>query len=187
MKKYFLLFTICTFSLGLLATTANAGERTRSGTVSGQNGRGGAYNNTISRDGQGNVTRNQSVTTNNGKTLNRNVARDYDKETGTATRTITGNNGQTRTTTGSVENGVASGTYTTGNGKTGTFEATGTRNEDGTTTRSSTVTTQEGKVVNRSTTTGYDRETGTLNRTITNNKGKTRTGTLLLQPNAGNQ
>jgi hypothetical protein len=170
--------TSCALCAALLfgsACVADAFARDfqRSGSYQTGKGRSGTYQSQGSR-GSGEVTRDQSVTTQGGKTYNRQVNRSYDKETGTYNSSVTGPQGNTRTTTGTVgADGTRTGTVTTGSGKTATVSGNTVRNEDGVT-RSGSVTTESGKTSTRSATTSYDKETGTVNRTVTGPGGNTR-------------
>jgi hypothetical protein len=163
---------------------AFAREYKRSGSYKTGKGKTGTIQSEGSRGG-GKVTRNQSVTTEDGKTLTREVNRTYDKETGSFERSVTNPKGETRTATGTVgADGTRTGTLTTGKGKTGNFSGNTVRNEDGSVTRTGSVTMDSGKTLNRTATAKYDKETGTANRTVTDPDGSTRENSATIQGNA---
>ncbi|MGH8640321.1 MAG: hypothetical protein ACRET6_01345 [Burkholderiales bacterium] len=156
----------------------------RSGSYKTGKGKTGTYQSEGSRGG-GEVSKDQSVTTQRGNTFKRSKDRSYDKSTGTYESTVTGPKGNTRSATGTVApDGTRTGTVTTGSGKTATTSGTTVRNDDGSVTRSSTVTTESGQTATRSATTSYDKATGTATRTVTSPDGSTRTGSVTVQKDA---
>lgn len=156
----------------------------RSGSYKTGKGKTGTYQSEGSR-GDGEVTKNRSVTTESGRTYNRSVNRSYDKQTGTYSSSVTNPKGNTRTATGTVgPDGARTGTVTSSSGKTATTSGSTVRNEDGSVTRSSTVTTESGQTATRSATTSYDQATGTATRTVTSPDGSTRTGSVTVQKDA---
>lgn len=154
-----------------------AKDRQRSGTYTTDTGKSGALSGTRSGNRKEGLTRTQSITTDSGKTYDRTATGTYDKETGAFNKTVTGANGETRTYTGTAQDGRRSGTYTTSGGKSGTFESTGQKNEDGSWTRDRSWTNQDGETKERSVTGKYDKETKSGTRTFTNNRGQIRTVT----------
>ncbi len=84
--------------------------------------------------------------------------------------------------TGTTSEGRRSGTYTTSDGRTGNFSGEVLRNADGTRTRNLSITNREGETYDRSATYDYDRETGTLERTVTGPGASSRTGYVTFIP-----
>jgi hypothetical protein len=186
-KRSFIKIASLALMIGLMSSTAfvstaDAKDRNRSGSVTTGSGKTGIYSGQKTGNLKDGVNRTQTVTGPNGQTKTRNATTTYDQETGAFNKTVTGANGQTRAYTGTAGDGQRSGTYTTGNGQSGTFEGTAQKNEDGTYTRQGSWTNQDGETKTRSVTGGYDKETDTATRTITNNQGKTRTGSVTVTP-----
>jgi hypothetical protein len=176
-------FAICTALLVGSAYMSDAFGRDfkRSGSYKTGKGKTGTYQSEGSRGG-GQATRNQSITTQDGKTYNRSVNRSYDKATGTYSRSVTSPKGNTRSATGTVgADGARTGTVTSSSGKTATTSGSTVRNEDGSVTRSGSITTESGQSFSRSATTSYDKATGTVSRTVTSPDGSTRSGSVNVQ------
>ncbi len=174
------------FATAVIAESADARERNRSGGGSYVTGKGktGTYQRSVTGNRKDGLTRSQSITTESGKTYNRSTTGTYDKETGAFNKTVTGPKGNTRTYTGTAKDGQRSGSYTTSTGKSGTFNGSVQRNEDGTVMRSGSWTNQDGETKSRNATYGYDRETNTINRSVTGPDGNTRDGSVTYTPNA---
>jgi hypothetical protein len=187
MRKTLVILSAFCVALTYAATSlsdASAREFKRSGSYTTKKGRTGTYKSEGTR-GDGTATRNQSITTQDGKTFDRSVTRTYDKDTGTFTRSVTNPRGDTRTATGAVgEDGTRTGTVTTSGGKTAEFSGETVRNDDGSVTRNTSVTTADGQTLNRSATTSYDKDTGTISRSVTGPGGNTRTGEVAVQPDS---
>jgi len=155
--------------------SADARERKRSGSFVTGKGKSGTFNFTTSGNRKDGITRTKSVTTGNGKTHTRSSTKKYNKETGEFSKTVTGRKGNTRTYTGTAQDGQRSGTYTTSNGKSGTFNNSVQRDGNGTVSRSKSWTNQDGVTKTKSASRTYDKETGEFNKTVTGVKGNTRT------------
>lgn len=164
-----------------LIDNAEARDRQRSGSYTTAKGHSGTYNKSVSGNRQDGLTRNRSVTTENGKTYNRNSTGTYDRETGEFNKTTTGANGNTRTVTGTAQDGERSGSYTTNTGKSGTFKGAVERN-DGVVTRNGSWTNQDGQTYNRSATNSYNKETHTITHSVTGPGGNTRDNTVTIIP-----
>lgn len=82
--------------------TASDGQRT--GTYTTGNGQTGSFNNTVSRNEDGSVTKNQAITGANGETRTRALVGKYDKTSNSFTREVTGENGRTRSNTVTMDN-----------------------------------------------------------------------------------
>jgi hypothetical protein len=160
---------------------AQARDRQHSGSYTTSRDHSGTYNNTVSGNRKDGLTRNQSITTENGKTYNRSATGTYDAQTHEFNKTVTGTNGNTRTYTGTAQDGKVSGNYTTSSGNSGTFNST-IQNNDGTVTRNGNWTSQNGQTYNRSVNSSYDKDTHTFNRSITGPNGNTRDGSVTLTP-----
>lgn len=161
---------------------AVARDVTRSGSYMTGKGRTGNYSSQVRGNRRDGLTRSQSITTQGGRTFNRSATTTYDRQSGAFDRSVTGANGNTRTLKGTADRGRRSGTYTTADGRSGTFSGDVLRNEDGTRTRNLSITNQDGETYNRSATNAYDRETKTLERSVTGPGGKTRTGSVTFIP-----
>jgi hypothetical protein len=167
-----------------LSGTADARGRDRSGAYTTGRGHTGTYSSNSTghlRDGK---TRDQSITTQNGKTYNRTVTGTYDKETGAFNKQAVGPHGNTRTYTGTANDGQFSGNYETSTGKSGTFDMKRSRNDDGSVTRDGTWTNKNDVTRNRSVTTDYDPETRTITRSVTGPQGNTRDGSATIAPDS---
>jgi hypothetical protein len=171
---------------GILLSTAitenaQARDRQHSGSYTTSRGHSGTYNNSVSGNHKDGLTRNQSITTENGKTYKRSATGTYDAQTHEFNKTVTGTNGNTRTYTGTAQDGKVSGNYTTSTGNSGTFNST-IQNNDGTVTRNGSWTNQNGEAYSRSVSSSYDKDTHTLNRSVTGPDGNTRDGSVTLTP-----
>lgn len=196
--------------LCLAVPEAQAGERSRSGSYTTGSGRTGTIDST--RDfqrGEGvNRTRNfqtesgrgaavdsnktytkgegvskeTGVTTNSGKSYDYTVTRDYDRETGTYSGSVEGQNGKSVTNTGTAGDGQRSGSYTTSGGHSGSYETGVSKTGEGLAKEKS-VTTGSGKEYDASTLKSYDRDSNTLSGTRTGPRGKTRGGSITYQLN----
>lgn len=165
---------------------AEARTRQRSGTYTTGAGRTGAYSGSASGNLRSGLTRNQSVTAQNGNTYNRSATETYNAQSGAFNKTVTAPNGTTRTYTGTAADGQRSGTYTTSSGQSGSFSGSTTGNGNGSVTNSGTVTTSGGNTYNRSATTGYDPSTHTVTRSVTGPAGNTRDGSVTYTPTPTN-
>lgn len=125
------------------------------GTYETSRGKSGTFDGTVTKSEDGGWTRQGSVVNQDGKTFDRTIEGDYDRETHTLSKEITGANGKTRTYQGSVG-----------------------RDEDGGVTAEKTWTSSDGDTYGRTSSYDYDKEGETLTRTLTNNQGKTRTGSV---------
>ncbi len=161
---------------------AVARDVTRSGSYVTGKGRTGSYSSEVRGNRRDGLTRSQSITTRSGRTVNRSATTTYDRGSGTFNRSVTGANGTTRSVTGSASDGVRSGTYTTSGGRTGSFSGDLRRNDDGSLTRNLSVTNQDGETFDRSATYSYDRDTKTLQRSVTRPGGDTRSGSVTFIP-----
>jgi hypothetical protein len=162
---------------------AAARDLSRSGSYVTGRGHSGSYSSHVSGNRRDGLTRNQSVTTQSGRTLNRSSTTTYDRASRRFDRSVTGVNGNTRVLTGTAGGGAFSGSYTTGSGGRGSFAGTTTRNEDGSRSRNGSVTTDDGRTYQRSVATSHDAATRTLERSITGPGGHTRSGAVTLTPN----
>ena len=171
---------IALIATAAIAESADAREINRSGEGSYVTGKGktGTFNRSATGNRKDGLTRNQSVTTNNGNTYNRSATGSYDKDTGQYNKTVTAPNGNTRTYTGTAQDGQRSGTYTTSTGKSGTYDANIQRNEDGTVTRTNNWTNQDGESKSRSVNHSYDQENKTSTRSVTGPGGNTHGATV---------
>jgi hypothetical protein len=187
MRKALAVLSAFCVALMFASTTlsdASAREIKRSGSYKTGKGRTGTVQSQVNRS-KGKVTRNQTITTQEGKTYDREVSRTYDKETGSYSGSVTGPQGKTRTTTGTVgADGTRTGTVTTSSGKTATVTSNVVRNEDGSVAKNTSVITENGKTLNRSSTASFDKETGTVSRTVTGAGGNTRTGSVTIEPDS---
>lgn len=166
----------------MLTVPAEARNRSRSGSYTTGGGRSGTFSGAVSGNLRDGLTRSQSVTTGNGRVFNRSSTNAYDRSTGQFNRDVTGVNGNTRSFTGTAQDGQRSGTYSTGTGQSGSFNGSTQRNGDGSVTNSSSWTNQNGRTYNRSATTGYDKETNTVDRSVTGPGGNTRSGEITFTP-----
>lgn len=179
MKKTFLAVAI----LGaFLATDTQARDRSHSGVYATGKGKAGTYSVQKSGNLKEGLTKRKTVTTGQGKTYGRTVQQQYNKETGAYTKTVTGDNGKTVTYTGTAKDGVRTGTYTTGNGKTGSYTQNLSKGENGELNKTTNITTSSGQQVTTSSSSTYDKETNTLNSTVTGPKGESHSGSVSVTP-----
>jgi hypothetical protein len=194
-------------AIGMLAAVAFAGdaqawERSHNGGYTTGKGRTGTYSSHSSGSRGEGYQRNQSVTTDNGKSYERSAAGkcskdgatanceksvtgwrgktrtstgQYNKETGAFSGTATGENGKGGSVSGTAAKGQRTGTWTTNSGKTGTFDQSVSHGE-GVYNKSTTATNANGQTVNWDTT--YDKDSSTLTHTYTNPQGEQRSGTV---------
>jgi hypothetical protein len=179
------------------AATADAGpfaDREGSGTYTTSNGRTGDYSWRSRREGS-TVTKDQSITTEGGRTFEREITATYDKDTGTLNRSVTGPAERTRTSTWSynpetravdrVTTGPAgrsvysSSTLNPDNrGITTTHTGPGGRTVTAITTldgeqgRSTTVVGPNGRETSWRASRSRDRESGTIRRSLTGPRGR---------------
>lgn len=167
--------TISNFSLNINANYSGGkpGNFSRDGNYVTSEGKTGTVQTQVS-SGNGHLTRDQTGATQDGITYSREVNSSYDKATGSFSRSVTGANGVG--VTGEMgTDGTYVGAYTTASGKAGTFSGSAARNEDGSVANSSSITTENGGTLDRSTTSSYDKEAGSLTRTISGLGGNTHT------------
>lgn len=170
MKKviwFGLLAVVFSFALSF---PAEAKERKRSGSYSNSEGKSGTFERTVSRDGQGNVSKSRTSTNQDGKTATRSKERTWDKETktGTYNSSSTGPHGAQRSASGTItktDTGFTStGTRVNAKGETSSVNRTVTKNEDGTVLVNKVVTNAAG-------------ESRTMDKTITKTEdGRSVTG-----------
>lgn len=200
MKANTLTLALLAGVLGVAAVTPDteARDRKRSGSYATGAGKSGTYERHVDRS-RGSVKRRGSITTQNGKTYSRSSNSNYDRNTGAVDRSVTGVRGNTRTVTGTYDKGTqtydrtitgaqgrqthattvydrdaksASSTYTGPKGKTATGTTTYNAQNKGFDT---TVTGPDGNTHTRSSSNVYDKESGTLTRSVTGFGGDTRT------------
>jgi hypothetical protein len=181
-------------TLVLFAAAADAGRWfNRDGSYETGTGRAGSWSSEGHR-WRGGGWREQSVTTQSGRVLNRSQQHQYDPSSGAVTRSVTGWGGRTRdvqgtytrgsdeydrtitganggsvnaTSTFDKENRSVSTSYTGENGR--TASRTSIRNGEGG--RSSTVTGPQGNTVTHTTTNSYSPQTNTLTHSLTGPSG----------------
>jgi hypothetical protein len=163
------------------AGAAEAGDFQRSGSVVTGKGRGAVLQSQRSGTLDSGVNRQQSATLDNGRVLNRASTTQYDTSSGEAVRTVTGVNGNTHTLEGSHGAGRTSGTYATASGKSGSFDQSTSRTESGLQHQTS-VTRANGDTLSRNASYSYSADTHTLDRSLTNGQGHTRTGSISRTP-----
>jgi hypothetical protein len=177
---------------------ADAAQYTRSGSYITGSGKTSTYQRSIERS-PGAVSRQGSISTQEGRTYSRSMFGTYDRGTGAVNRSVTGPDGRTRTATGTYDQGThtyartivgpngrqtqattvydrdsrsASSTYVGPHGKT----STGTTKYDAADRGfDTTVTGPDGRTYTRSSSNSYDRGTGTLTKSMTGLDGEVRT------------
>jgi hypothetical protein len=185
-------------ALAIAAPSADARERSGSGSYKTGAGKTGTYTRSVERT-PGEAHRQGSITTQDGRTYSGSSHTTYDKNTGAVNREVTGPRGNTTTSTGRYDK--ATGTYDrtiTGPGgaqthaltkydkanKSATTTYTGPGGKTTTTTSTynaankgidTTVTGPGGNTATRSGTNSYNPETGTITHGVTGLDGKTRT------------
>lgn len=169
-----------TTMLAVVSLPVMAEARERNGTYTTGKGRTGVYSSKTEGTVREGMKRTTGITTENGKSYYRAAEGQYDPNTGQFTKSVTNAKGKTRTTTGTYENGQATGTYTTGSGKTGTFTQDRSR-EDGTLTRSTTVT-PDGSDKSYTRSSSYTRDGNTVTRQVTQPDGDVRTNSVTINP-----
>jgi hypothetical protein len=178
--KYSLLFATL-FTVFTIANHADARDRSHSGGYVTGKGKTGTYSTTQSGKLKTGVTKNKSITTSGGKTYGHTVQQQYNKETGEFNKTVTNAKGKSVTYNGVAKGGVRSGTYTTNDGKTGTFDQTVSKSDNGVS-KTTNLTTSSGQQVGTSSVSTYDKETNTINKSVTGPKGKTHSGSVTVTP-----
>jgi len=185
-------------AVALAGPDAEARERTGSGSYATGGGKTGTYQRSLNRS-PGAVSRQGSITTQDGRTYSRSSSGAYDQATGAVNRSVTRADGRTRTASGTYDrdthtydrtvNGAngrqahgttvydrdaksASSTWVGPNGKTSTGTTTYNAANKGFDT---TVTAPDGSTHTRSSSNAWNAETGTLTKSVTGSGGNTRT------------
>ncbi|MCC7340472.1 MAG: hypothetical protein IT170_05255 [Bryobacterales bacterium] len=148
-------FLMTALAAGCLLSTAATAETSKTVTKEGKNG--GTYEKVKTRDGNGTITTDKTVTSANGKTASSSEVRD-----------VNGSDGQRGYTS----------TKTGPNGKSRTESQTWTKNDDGTRTRARSATGRAGKT--RSAT--LDVGNGQATNTVVHRNGTTTTRTRTRRP-----
>ncbi len=204
-----------TAALGLLVTLAVGSQAwarniDRGGSYQTGRDRTGAYHAHVRGDYRHGLSRQQSITTQGGRTFSRSSTASYDRDSGAFSRSVSGPRGGSRSVAGTALHGQFSGTYSTSGGRSGGFQGSTTRNEDGSLTRSGTytnasgdsgeftrtrspgedgslsrassLTTPDSRTYARSVDSALDGQSRTLTRTVTGPNGEERTGSVTLTP-----
>lgn len=203
--KNFLKYSVLTLGivavLGFTTGEAEARQRSHSGTYSAGKHAGSWTSNYSRKKGEG-FTRSQTATGQNGKTWNRSAAGNYDRDSKTYNKqvtgwggkthssasqydyktkafnsTVTGQQGKSLTLNGTAQNGQRAGSWTGSDGKAGTYNQTVSHGA-GTFSKDTTVTGSNGKSYSWDTDYSYNKEAKTLTGTSTGPVGKTHTGSL---------
>lgn len=191
-------------ALATVSAAAQAGRfADREGGFAGSGGRTGSWSQHVERE-RGSLSRQGSITTDQGRTFTRSKERlydretgsvsgsttgfrgntrtyegDYDRETGVYERDITGSRGRTLTATSTYdrETKTRESTYTGEQGRTAT--STSARNDEGG--RTTTLVGPRENEATRETSNSWDEETGTLTHSVTGPKGETRSVDLFVE------
>lgn len=167
----------------VLAGGVDAGERQRAGGFSTGRGHSGTWQTQRSGTLADGLTRQRSVTGENGRTASTSSSTRYDATSGQLSRTTTGADGRSRSIEATRQNGQTSGTWSNAAGNSGTFTQQTSRADDGSISHQMQVTGANGETAERSTRYSLDRDSGTLSRSVTGPQGNTRTGSVTLTPN----
>ncbi|MBB4821829.1 hypothetical protein HNP29_005242 [Pseudomonas alcaligenes] len=166
----------------LCAGLAEARERQHAGGFVTGRGQAGSWQTQRSGNLADGLTRQRSVTGADGRSASTNSTTRYDRDSGQFSRSSSGADGRGVTLEGTRTDGQSSGTWTTSDGRSGSFSQQSQRGDDGLT-RQTQVTNAAGETAQRSASYSFDRDSGTLSRSVTGNQGETRTGSLTLTPN----
>lgn len=167
----------------VLAGGVDAGERQRTGGFSTGRGHSGTWQTQRSGTLADGLTRQRSVTGENGRTASTSSTTRYDATSGQLSRTTTGADGRSRSIEATRQDGQTSGTWSNAAGNSGTFTQQTSRADDGSLSHQVQVTGANGETAERSTRYSLDRDSGTLSRSVTGPQGNTRTGSVTLTPN----
>lgn len=185
-------------AVALAAPDADARTRSGSGGYVTGGGKTGTYQRSVERS-PGAISRQGSITTQDGRTFSRSTTGTYDRATGAVNRSVTRADGRTRTASGTYDRDThtydrtvtgangrqahgttvydrgarsASSTWVGPNGGTSTGTTTYNAANRGFDT---TVTAPDGRTYTRSSSNAWNPETGTLTRSVTGYGGNTRT------------
>jgi hypothetical protein len=199
MKASITLALVAGLAAGCLAAPdAEARQRSGSGSFATGGGKAGTYQRSIDRS-PGAVSRQGSITTQDGHVYSRSSTGTYDRSTGAVNRSMTGAGGRTRTSSGTYDRDTntyertitganggqahatttydrdarsASSTYVGPGGKTATSTSTYSGGNKGFDT---TLTGADGRTYTRSSSNTWNGETGTRTKSVTGYDGNTRT------------
>lgn len=166
----------------VLVGGVDAGERQRAGGFSTDRGHSGTWQTQRSGTLADGLTRQRSITGDNGRSANTSSTTRYDAATGQFSRTTSGADGRSRSVEATRQDGQTSGTWSTADGKSGTFTQQSQRADDGSLSHQVQVTNANGETVERSAGYSLDRDSGTLTRSVTGPQGNTRSGSVTLTP-----
>jgi len=160
---------------------AEARERQHAGSFVTGRGQAGTWQTQRSGNLADGLTRQRSVTGDDGRSTSRTSTTRYDHDSGQFSRSSSGADGRGVTLEGTHADGQSSGTWTTTDGRSGTFSQQSQRGDDGLT-RQTQVTNAAGETAQRSASYSFDRDSNTLSRSVTGSQGETRSGSVTLTP-----
>ncbi|WP_431484133.1 hypothetical protein [Pseudomonas solani] len=166
----------------LCACLAEARERQHAGGFVTGRGQAGSWQTQRSGNLADGLTRQRSVTGNDGRSASTSSTTRYDRDSGQFSRNSTTADGRGLSLEGTRTSGQNNGTWATTDGRSGSFSQQSQRGDDGLT-RQTQVTNAAGETAQRSASYSFDRDSDTLSRSVTGNQGETRTGSLTLTPN----